>query len=112
MKRQYSIKKVFLAGFSNGAFFISKLIQTEKELPFDGFYMRGGGCVEEGGNMTHHYPVVLEVGLFDIYHFSCVRKLRDHLIRHGWKNLRYNETFDGHTPNYNFDLFRLKLNVA
>ena len=91
--------KIILAGFSNGAFFLSDLIR-EREVLCDGFWLSCGGYRGEVKAPMHvNQKIVLEVGKEDHFHLEAVRFFRDDLITLGWeleRTLFYHEHSGGH----------------
>lgn len=82
IKADFQIKKCVLAGFSNGAYFVSNYLQNN-ELAFDGFWMQGGGEKLSDCHQKSSQGIVLEVGVDDNWHLNSVKKLQKTLIECG-----------------------------
>lgn len=65
---------IVLAGFSNGAYFLSQVLQNSRNLPgVVGYWLQGGGGPVSQINRSPLPKVYLEVGKYDEYHFQSVQ---------------------------------------
>jgi|SRR6185369_658574 len=81
--------RLVLAGFSNGALLVAKVLL--KATPFTSFFLSAGGELELAACPKTHRrpPVYVQIGLEDPYHLTPVRRMLDRLRSFGW--------FDGQT---------------
>ena len=99
LKKDYEITNVLAGGFSNGAYFLSQILQSKDADIFSGFWLQGGGNPYP---LTPHLvkkKVFLEVGCLDTGNRESVRELKTHLLQNGWQEddtLFYVEWNQGH----------------
>ena len=101
MKKEYKIQEaaVIGGGFSNGAYFLSQILQSEDSHLFSGFWLQGGGTSQPLQPYLIRKKVFLEVGRSDSGNIRSVRELKSHLLQHGWQegsNFFYMEFDEGH----------------
>jgi predicted esterase len=114
MRTTMMLRRVFLGGFSNGAFFAGDLLQKNSDPPlFDGYWLQGGGCPAtiEASVERIRVPVVMEISEEDAWHYSNANRLSNHLVDLGWvigENLRYSEIKGPHE----IQLDQLEENIA
>lgn len=104
IKEEYEVGSILIGGFSNGAYFASRLLNERDQNDVKGYWLQGGGH-----NITKERisgkKVVLEVGVSDPWHFDIVRAVRSSLCQKGWierKDLLYHELDGGHVLNLSF----------
>ena len=101
LKKDYKTNEIVVigGGFSNGAYFLSQILQSEYSRLFFGFWLQGGGNPQP---LPPHFikkKVFLEVGSLDSGNIRSVRELKSHLLQHGWQeghNFFYMEFDEGH----------------
>ena len=87
LKKEYKIQEaaVIGGGFSNGAYFLSQILQSEDSHLFSGFWLQGGGTSQPLQPYLIRKKVFLEVGRSDSGNIRSVRELKSHLLQHGWQ---------------------------
>lgn len=101
LNKDYKINasKVVAGGFSNGAYFLSQILQSDNSRLFSGFWLQGGGNPQPLTSCFIRKKVFLEVGRLDTGNLQSVRELKSHLLKHGWeegRNFVYVELDIGH----------------
>lgn len=103
MTNQYKIdpKKVYLVGFSNGAYFVADYFLFHYDDIFAGYGLHSGGAINFDKSNTDFskLKISLNVGNKDDFELQDMRDLKNKLINKGMKeniNLRYNEYIGKH----------------
>lgn len=106
LEKDYGINtaNVIAGGFSNGAYFLSQILQSKDAEIFSGFWLQGGGNAYVLEPNLVKRKVFLEVGCLDTGNVESVRELKSHLLQYGWKenkNLFYTELNQDHQLHIN-----------
>lgn len=102
----HKFEKIFLFGFSNGAYFASEILQVDEcHHYFDGFWIQGGSSEIQTTSKNRKSKIVLEVGKFDVWNYPSVKSTKKNLITCGWKlgdNLVYRELKLAHRMDFSY----------
>jgi predicted esterase len=103
MTTQYKInpKKVYLIGFSNGAYFVSDYFLFHNDNLFSGYGIHSGGAInfEKSVIDFSKLKISLNVGNKDKFQLNEMRELKEKLLNKGMlenNNLKYNEYIGTH----------------
>ncbi len=101
-RKTSKIGSVIIGGFSNGAYFVSELLNKQVPESFTGYWMQGGGYPIRENDDSKKERIAIEIGVLDKWHFEHIQAISLNLKDKGWiegENLHYRELNVGHVLN-------------